>query len=137
MKISPSQSWRLKDTLYALSLGKCKRCGNVFYPYQPLCNICGSMDIEKIRSKGTGTLIEYTILYQNRDGFEKQVPITAGLIKLDEGIELVAPLTDVEITELKEGVRVEAVLRKVRSDSSNGIIQYGLKFRVINDAGNN
>lgn len=134
MKISPSQSWRLKDSLYTLTLGKCKKCGNIFYPYQTICPQCGSMDIEKIKAKGTGTLLEYTILYQARDGFEKQLPLVVGLIRLDEGVDLVAPLTDVDTSELKEGVRVEAVLRRVRSDSSNGLIQYGLKFKVVEDA---
>ncbi|MFP3188038.1 MAG: DNA-binding protein, partial [Sulfolobaceae archaeon] len=58
-------------------------------------------------------------------------------IRLDEGLDIVAPLTDVEANELKEGVRVEAVLRRLRSDSTNGLIQYGIKFRVIDNAGHN
>ncbi|QGR19377.1 Zn-ribbon domain-containing OB-fold protein [Stygiolobus azoricus] len=137
MKISPSQSWRLKNTLYSLMLGICKKCGNVFYPYQGICGKCGSVDVEKVKAKGTGTLLEYTVLYQTRDGFEKQVPIVIGLIRLDEGVDIVAPLTDVEVNEIKEGVRVEAVLRRLRSDSVNGLIQYGIKFRVIDNAGYN
>jgi hypothetical protein len=137
MKISPSQSWRLKNTLYSLTLGICKKCGNVFYPYQSICGNCGSVDVEKVKAKGTGTLLEYTVLYQTREGFEKQVPIIVGLIRLDEGLDIVAPLTDEEVNELKEGVRVEAVLRRLRSDSTNGLIQYGIKFRVIDNAGHN
>lgn len=118
-------------------LGICKKCGNVFYPYQGICGKCGSVDVEKVKAKGTGTLLEYTVLCQTRDGFEKQVPIVIGLIRLDEGVDIVAPLTDVEVNEIKEGVRVEAVLRRLRSDSVNGLIQYGIKFRVIDNAGYN
>jgi uncharacterized OB-fold protein len=135
VKISPSQNWRLKDSLYRLALTRCKRCGNVSYPYQPICNNCGSLDVEKIYSKGYGTLIEYTISYQVREGFEKQQPLVVGLIKLDEGAIIVAPIADAD-GDIKEGARVKAVLRKIRSDSSNGLIQYGIKFKVINNDSN-
>ncbi|AAY80695.1 Zn-ribbon domain-containing OB-fold protein [Sulfolobus acidocaldarius] len=137
MKISPSTSWRLKDTLYRLALGKCKKCGNIKFPYQKICEVCGSLDVEKIFSKGTGSLVDYTILYQPRDGFEKQSPMIVGLVRLDEGVNIVAPITDAEPSKLKEGVRVEAVFRRMRNDSYNGLIQYGIKFRVVLDAGNN
>jgi uncharacterized OB-fold protein len=68
--------------------------------------------------------------FQQRAGYEKNMPQYVGLIKLDEGPEIVAPLTDVT-DEPKEGSRVNAVLRKLTTDSSNGLIEYGLKFRVV------
>ncbi|BFH74369.1 Zn-ribbon domain-containing OB-fold protein [Sulfurisphaera javensis] len=135
MRISPPKNWRLKETLYSVTLGKCENCGNVMYPYQPLCNSCGSTNVKKIVSKGHGKLIEYTISYQSREGYEKAMPMAIGLIELDEGIKILAPLTEAE--DIKEGSEVEAVLRRITADSTNGLIQYGIKFRVINNARDN
>ena len=132
MKISPPKNWRLKKELYTITLGKCQECGNVFYPYQPICPSCGSSRVERIVSKGHGKLLAYTISYQARDGFEKVMPMPIGLIELDEGVKILAPLTDAE--NIKEGDEVEAVLRRITADSNNGLIQYGIKFRVIENA---
>lgn len=134
MKISPPRNWRLKESLYSITLGKCDNCGNVVYPYQSLCPSCGSTNMRKIISKGHGKLIEYTISYQTREGFEKSMPMAVGLIQLDEGVTLLAPLTDTE--NLREGAEVEAVLRRIIADSANGLIQYGIKFKVIDNARN-
>lgn len=132
MRISPPKNWRLKEELYKITLGKCESCGNTFYPYQSICRYCGSSNVKKVTSKGHGRLIIYTISYQSREGYEKAIPMPIGLIELDEGVKILAPLTDIE--EAKEGAEVEAVLRRITTDSANGLIQYGIKFRVINNA---
>jgi len=132
MRISPSRNWRLKEQLYTITLGKCQVCGNVFYPYQSICPSCGSSRIERIVSRGHGKLITYTIIYQAREGYEKALPMPIGLIELDEGVKILAPLTDAE--NIKEGAEVEVSLRRITADSSNGLIQYGIKFRVIDNA---
>ncbi|ARM76488.1 Zn-ribbon domain-containing OB-fold protein [Acidianus manzaensis] len=131
MKVFPPQLWRNKETLYTLIAGKCNKCGNIVFPYQEFCNKCKSFNISKIKLSGKGTLISWTVAYQNRPGFEKTTPIYVGYIKLDEGIEIVAPLTDVDESNLKENSRVEATVRKLKSDSTNGLIEYGIKFRLV------
>jgi uncharacterized OB-fold protein len=73
-------------------------------------------------------LISYTVNYQPREGFERSAPHIIGLVKLEEGLELVAPLVDVDPDELREGMEVRACLRRAVSDSSTGIIQYIIKF---------
>jgi len=132
MRISPPRNWRLKEELYNITLGKCQECGNIIYPYQSICSSCGSSRVEKIVSRGHGKLLAYTISYQAREGYEKAMPMPIGLIELDEGIKILAPLTDAE--NIKEGDEVEAVLRRITADSTNGLIQYGIKFRVIDNA---
>ncbi|EZQ06920.1 MULTISPECIES: Zn-ribbon domain-containing OB-fold protein [Acidianus] len=132
MNVFPPQVWREKETLYRLIGGKCN-CGNVIFPYSPVCNKCGSTSVSKIKLSGKGILLQYTVTYQHRPGFEKTQPTYVGLIKLQEGPEIIAPLTDVDEGELKEGDKVEAVIRRIKSDSNNGLIVYGTKFRLIKD----
>ncbi|MBP1357826.1 MAG: Zn-ribbon domain-containing OB-fold protein [Sulfolobus sp.] len=129
MKIAPPSVWRIKDSLYNLIAVKCEDCGNITFPYQQACSKCGSSKVKPIKLSGEGTLIDYTVSYQSRDGFEKVSPLYVGLIQLDEGLTIVAPLTDVDVTQIKEGMRVKTTLRRLRSDSSNGLIVYGIKFR--------
>ncbi len=132
MRISPPQVWRAKQSLYKLAATKCNRCGNIDVYSSAFCSKCGSNEVSSINLSGNGTLIFSTKNFQQRAGYEKSMPQFVGLIKLDEGPEIVAPLTDVD-EEPKEGSRVTAVLRKLTVDSSNGLIEYGLKFKVISD----
>jgi len=130
MKISPSEVWRNKEVLYSLSALKCRDCGNLYFPFQSICPNCKSGNVEKISLSGEGKLITYTVNYQVREGYEKVNPQYIGLIEFENGIRIIAPLTDVEGEELKEGVKVRATLRRLRVDSSTGIIVYGIKFKV-------
>jgi len=51
-----------------------------------------------------------------------------GSVLLDEGIEIVAPIS-ADPEEVRKGMRLQAALRKYYVDSSNGLIVYGIKFR--------
>lgn len=135
VKIFPPQVWRNKETMYRLIAAKCTSCGNVMFPARDVCNKCGSTKVTKVRLSGKGTLISYTVNYQSLPGMEKVQPSYIGLIKLDEGIEIVAPLTDVD-ENLREGARVEATIRRIRADSTNGLIEYGVKFRLVENEPN-
>lgn len=133
MKVSPPQVWRNKKIMYKLTASKCEVCGYISFPYSHYCTKCGSKNVKKVELSGKGTLLSFTVSYQARDGYEKGLPNIIGLIKLDEGIEIVAPIVDADLEKLKEGVKVEATLRRVYTDSYNGLIQYGLKFRVAEE----
>ena len=125
---SPAKIWRLRDTLYRLRYGYCKKCGRSFYPPRARCVYCGSQDVEYRYSRGRGVLREYTVIYQVPKGLGDYSPLVIGLIELDEGFRVLAQLVDAEPSRLREGMRVEAVLRRLSVDGSTGLIYYGLKF---------
>ncbi|MFN3981500.1 MAG: Zn-ribbon domain-containing OB-fold protein, partial [Caldilinea sp.] len=64
-------------------------------------------------------------------GYEDQKPYTVALVKLDEGPLVTAQLTDVDAQDVKIGMRVEMVTRKLREEGEEGQIIYGYKFRPI------
>jgi hypothetical protein len=64
-------------------------------------------------------------------GYEKYAPYVVALIELDDGLRILSQIVDVELNEVKTGLRVEAVFRRVKEDGSSGILQYGYKFRPI------
>ena len=84
---------------------------------------------------GHGEVFSFTTMYNVPQGYEDQKPYTVALIKLDEGPMVTAQLTDVNTSEVKIGMRVEMVTRKLREEGDEGQIIYGYKFRpLLSDA---
>jgi uncharacterized OB-fold protein len=127
---SPAKIWRNRDVVYRLKYTYCRKCGKSFYPPRARCIYCGSNDVEYRYSSGRGVLKEYTVVYQVPKGFGEQSPLVIGLVELEEGFRVVSQIVDVELDKIREGMRVEAVLRRMFVDGSTGLIQYGLKFTL-------
>lgn len=70
-------------------------------------------------------------MYNVPQGYEDQKPYTVALVKLDEGPMVTAQLTDVDASDVKIGMRVEMVTRKLREEGDEGQIIYGYKFRPL------
>jgi hypothetical protein len=80
---------------------------------------------------GQGEVYSFSTMYNVPRGFEDQQPYTIALIKLDDGPMITAQLTDVAHADVKIGMRVEMVTRKLREDGDEGQIIYGYKFRPV------
>lgn len=80
---------------------------------------------------GHGEVFSFTTMYNVPQGYEDQKPYTVALIKLDEGPMVTAQLTDVDASDVKIGMRVEMVTRKLREEGDEGQIIYGYKFRPL------
>ncbi|MCW5860611.1 MAG: OB-fold domain-containing protein, partial [Caldilineales bacterium] len=70
-----------------------------------------------------------TTVFEAPKGFDAQSPYSLALIKLHEGPMLTAQLTDVEAKDIRIGMPVEMVTRKLSVEGDEGLIQYGYKFR--------
>jgi uncharacterized protein len=80
---------------------------------------------------GHGEVYSFSVMYSAPKGYEDQMPYTIALIKLDEGPMVTAQLTDVDLEQIKIGMRVEMVTRRLREDGPEGQIIYGYKFRPV------
>ena len=80
---------------------------------------------------GHGEVFSFTTMYNVPQGYEDQKPYTVALIKLNEGPMVTAQLTDVDTGDVKIGMRVEMVTRKLREEGDEGQIIYGYKFRPL------
>lgn len=89
----------LTDEYYAaLSRGElitqqCRDCGKaIMYP-KYVCPFCTSADLGWAASSGTGVLHSFTIQRIGAPtGFEADLPYAVGVVKLDEGAQLLARL---------------------------------------------
>lgn len=124
---SPIPAWRQYSKRYKLEGLKCALCGKVYFPKCFLCS-CGSKKFDTFLLSGVGTLISYTNITNPCVEFKHMIVYCIGLIQLDEGPKLTMQLADVDLADLKIGMRVQATFRKFYSHGANGIIEYGLKF---------
>lgn len=129
MRDSPPRIWRLRDKVYSLKYSHCRSCGAKLHPPRASCPRCGSREQEVLVSKGVGVLLEHTVLYQAPSRYQDQAPMIFGLIRLDEGFTVYGQVVGIRPEDLRRGLRVEAVLRRLRQDGSSGLITYGIKFR--------
>jgi uncharacterized OB-fold protein len=102
----------------ALTGGKCRACGYVFFPPQRYgCESCGAPPekLEAAELRGCGRLHSYATvhLYQGKD---IEAPFTVGLIVLDEGPAIRSLLTSRTDDGLTVGDRMNSVLIAAGSD---------------------
>jgi len=128
MRYSIPIFWRNKYSYYRLELTKCKKCGKAAFFRRSICPYCRSRDVEVITSKGVGKVVTYTISYFRGSTNLESYPRIIALIELNEGVKVIGELSDVKLEDIKEGMEVEAVLRRYSSDDPYGLIYYGIKF---------
>ncbi len=127
--MSISGNWRLRNQRYGLVGEVCERCGARLFPPRDICPQCGEPAAPSYTFSGRGEVYSFSTLYQAPQGYEEYVPYTVALIKLEEGPLVTAQLTDVDPGEVRIGMPVEMVTRKLREEGREGMIVYGYKFR--------
>jgi uncharacterized OB-fold protein len=86
--------------------------------------------VELFALSGKGTVYSFTTVTAPAEPYEAYAPYVLALVQLDEGPIVTAQLTDLD-GEPAIGMRVEMVIRKLRTDGERGIIIYGPKFRPL------
>ena len=89
-----------------LLIQQCVACGKMRYPPKARCLACGDIDSAIAQASGLGTLFSYTTVYKPPlPGLT--LPMTLGLVALEEGVRILAPL-DRSITEPTIGMKLQA-----------------------------
>lgn len=124
--------WRLKKQRYALVGEVCGHCEAKVFPPRDICPECGEEAKTLYQFSGKGEVYSYTTVYEAPAGFEEAAPYTIAMVKLAEGPLVTAQLTDLETREVKVGMPVEMVTRKLRNATDErGMLVYGYKFRPV------
>lgn len=87
-----------------LMAAKCNKCGSLLLPPKPVCTHCLSPDLKWAPLSGKGKLLTYTIIHVAPKQFESMAPYPVGIMKLDEGPQLLAMIRGVEQDKLKIGM---------------------------------
>ena len=124
--------WRIKKQRYALVGEVCPHCDAKLFPPRDICTECGQDAKTEYAFSGRGEVYSYTTIYDAPAGYEASVPYTVALVKLAEGPVITAQLTDLGADEVKIGMPVEMVTRRLRQDGDErGLLVYGYKFRPV------
>ncbi len=93
---------------------KCEHCNKVFMPPRKNCPQCLDPQTTWIQLSPVGTLITYTVIrYSVPEIHPSDPPYVTGIIRLDGAdTGMVHLLGEVDIENIKEGMRVEAVFKK-------------------------
>ena len=127
----PARYWREIPHRYRLEAGKCTGCGFTAFPRRIVCPECGNREFETIKLKNEGELVTYTVIRVATTQFVDQAPYAVGIVKLDDGVQIMAQLVDVDVEEIKVGERYKIEFRKIQSAGHSGIHAYGYKFVPI------
>ena len=128
--VSAPRYWREAKYRYRLIGSRCPKCGAIYFPRRSLCVKCGSRELEEYKLSEKGKLLSYTVIREDAPaGFERQTPYIVGLVELEDGVKILSQIVDVFPEDLEVGIPVEMVFRKVKEGGTNGIIEYGYKFR--------
>ena len=123
-----ARSWRQQPTNLRLIGSECPACGARDFPERIRCARCGASGLRNHRYGGRGTVVTFSLVYEAPRGFADQVPFLAALVRLEEGPVLAAMLTDVDPEEVRCGMPVAMVTRRISADGDSGPITYGYKF---------
>ena len=128
MKIVSISYWRLKDRYYRLVGLRCQDCSTEYFPPVYKCRKCGSLKLNDTEMPKSGKVLTYTILQETMKGFEDQEPLLLGIVRLTNGVKILAQIVDTPVDQVHIGDRVKAVFRRVKADGESGMIYYGYKF---------
>ena len=123
--------WRERVKRYRLLGGRCSSCGKVMYPFREVCPYCGSRVVKPEELPRRGKVVTFSVVRHPPTHFKGRGVYVVAIIELENGARILAQLTDVEPNAVKEGMKVEAVFRKYREQSPDGVIEYGMKFRPV------
>lgn len=123
-----ARHWRETPERYRLEAGKCSKCGKISFPGRIICSECGSREFVKHNLSGKGKLVTFTIIRTAPSGFGDLVPYAVGIIELQDGIKILAQITDCDPETLKIGDSLIAKFRRMNEDGKTGMIYYAYKF---------
>jgi uncharacterized OB-fold protein len=96
---------------------KCSKCGAVMLPPRPVCNNCLGKDLRWVELKGRGKLLTYTVIHVAPQQFEAFVPYPIGIVKLEEGPQLLGMIRNIEPSKLKIGMELTIDFEKPSSST--------------------
>ena len=126
--MSVPRFWREIPARYNLVGSKCESCGTYYFPPRRLCPKCRRHGkIVDYTFKGTGEVVTHTTIYTPGESWTGSKPYVLAIVRLDEGPLMTAQLI-CDPRDVKIGMRVRNVFRKIGEDGEKGMIHYGTKF---------
>jgi hypothetical protein len=126
--MSVARFWRKIPQRYNMLGTKCETCGRHFFPPRTFCPDCRRAGkIVDYKFVGLGTIVTYSVIHTASEQYEALTPYVIAIVKLDEGPQITTQIV-CRPDQVKIGMKVKSVFRKIATDGASGIIHYGTKF---------
>ena len=119
--------WRERVRRYRNEACQCKSCGHIHYPPRVVCESCGGRRMEQMQMASTGKVLSFTVTRTAPADLVPEAPYVVAVLEMDDGARMMTQVADVELTQVRIGMRVRLEFRKVRSRRSDGVIAYAQK----------
>ncbi len=126
-------TWRDLGPNHRFTGFKCGTCGTVSYPKRRrICPACRKTPatFHEVPLSPQGTLVSYVVQHYLPSRLEAPMPM--GVVDLEGGGRVYGMMTDCRPEELRVGMAVEAVWRRIVEDDGEEL--YGFKFRPVRGA---
>ena len=103
-----------------LVVQKCGKCGTLNFFPKPWCIDCGNRGLEWIEVSGKGTIYSFTTankVMMNFPGWKADLPVTLGIIDLDEGARMYGQLVGAKPEAWKIGGKVKVVFEDISPEA--------------------
>jgi len=122
--------WRNIRQRYRIVGTECRTCGKAYFPPRDICPECRrNGDVVERRMSGEGKVVTRTVIHDAVGDYDDETPYTLAIVELEEGPRMTAQV----IGDADVGDEVEACFRRVDEEGESGIVQYGTKFKPVND----
>ena len=98
-----------------LRVQRCQACGHHVFIPRPVCTACLGEDLVWIDSSGRGEVYSFTVVHRPpRPAFA--VPYTVAIVAMEEGWEMLTNLVEVDPEQVRVGMPVEVVFRRMSDE---------------------
>jgi Predicted nucleic-acid-binding protein containing a Zn-ribbon len=93
---------------------KCEKCNEIYFPPQSFCSNCRSTELKWIELSKEGELLTFTKIFVKPSSFSHYEDYTIGIVRLREGVNVLAWISEKNLSKLKIGMktRIETRIRE-------------------------
>ncbi len=106
---------------HRLMIQRCRSCGNLQHPPEPVCHQCLSFDLGHAEMSGRATVYSYEIATKAfHPYFEDKLPFVIAVVELVEqpNLRLITNLVDIPIERVEIGMPVEVSFQPLTDEVS-------------------
>src|SRR3990167_740846 len=115
-RTSSAKAWRYYQNRYRLTGCICVKCKRKDYPVLNVCRNCGNSKLEIYEYKPAAKLITWSEISAAPQGFAEFAPYIVAIVELEKEVCITSQLVDVDNKNLKYGVSLKPVFRKIYAD---------------------
>lgn len=119
--------WRERGRRYRNEASKCNQCGARHFPPRQVCDDCGSTDVVAVTMSDTGRVLTYAVVRTAGPDFAAEAPYVVAVLEMDDGTRTMAQVADVAPEDVRSGMKVRLVLRRLKHYAPHGVIAYAHK----------